>query len=285
MTTTFMGFQRLMGAVSAVLLVVGCGVEPLPEEAASAVDLAGEGLALERGASTLSGAFAKDGTRVEFRSEALSPEATRLFVALNGKRFDFEADFTQGILHSDGHGAVLAAAEREVLAGFARTLGSYLVQGPFAPHEQLVAVQAEYWSEAPEGYVHPSKRMRLGLPAIEGERSSLSNANDGVTCITKGTTRTAYYDNKAGTVYSQSVTVNSNWGTNSCGAGDYSCMGRCGAACGWGAPSSYTLDCLDHDLCSHNLCASGGGSDANCGDEYNQAQDDWTMGVVRGCSG
>jgi hypothetical protein len=276
---TFMGFKRLVGALSAVFLVVGCGAEPMPEQSAPAVELAGEGLALERGASTLSGAFAKDGTRVEFRSEALSPEAARLFVALNGKRFDFEVDFAQGVLSSDGHGAMLVAAEREVLAGFARTLGSYLVQGPSAPHEQLVAVQAEYWSEAPEGYVHPSKSMRLG------ERSSLGNADDGITCITKNTSRTAYYDNSSGQVYSQSVVVNANWGTNVCGAGDYSCMGRCGAACGWGAPSAYTLDCLDHDVCSHNLCASGGGSDVNCGDEYNQAQDDWTWGVSRGCSG
>jgi hypothetical protein len=56
----------------------------------------------------------------------------------------------------------------------------------------------------------------------------------------------------------------------------------CGSACN-GIPlfgKKYTQDCLNHDVCSHNLNASGGSSDANCGDEYNAASDDATNGCT-----
>lgn len=279
---------RLLGGLVALLLVTGCGVEPVGEEPASAVELAGEGLALERGPESMRGAFAKEGSRIDFQSRALSAEAVRLFVAVNGKRFDFEVDFAQGVLHSDGHGVVLSAAERQALAAFAYTLGTHLQQeGDAARHELLVAVEAEYWSASPEGYVHQAKSMRADVrPVAGGQHSALGNGDDGITCVIKGRTYTASYDRgTSGTITSKSAVVNSNWGTSACGAGDYSCMGRCGGGCGWGALSSYTLDCLDHDVCSHDLCSTSGASDVNCGDEFNQAQDDWTWGVSRGCFG
>lgn len=277
-----MSVGRLLGGIVVVMLVTGCGVETV--EPTPATQQAAEGLALERGTHRISGAFSKDGSRIDFQSEALPGEAARLFVTVNGKRFDFEADFAQGVLSSDGHGAVLSAGDRQALATFASTLGTYLMeQGAPQQHELLVAVEAEYWSESPEGYVHQAKSMQA---QGGGQRSALGNGDDGITCVTKNTTRTAYYDRgTSGTLAYKSVVVNSNWGTNVCGGGDYSCMGRCGGGCGWGAPSAYTLDCLDHDTCSHDLCSSSGASDTNCGDEYNQAQDDWTWGVSRGCGG
>lgn len=63
-------------------------------------------------------------------------------------------------------------------------------------------------------------------------------------------------------------------------------MGRCGPGCGrsW-IPSGWAKDCMDHDQCSHKNYSSGGGSDPNCGDEYNEAIDDWTFSVIRGCNG
>jgi hypothetical protein len=272
--------SRLLGGLVSVLLVVGCGEAPAAKEPAPAVESSAEGLTLERGPASMQGTFSHDGSRIEFQSQALSAEAARLFVTVNGKRFDFEMDFAEGVLRSDGHEGVLSGQDRQALATFASTLGTHLMQeGDPLRHELLVAVEAEYWSESPEGYVHRAKVMNADV-------RSMSNGNDGITCITKGRTYTSVYDRgTAGTITSKAVVANSNWGANVCGGGDYNCMGRCGPGCGWGAPSSYTLDCLDHDTCSHDLCSSDGASDTNCGDEYSNAQDDWSLGVARGCFG
>lgn len=102
--------------------------------------------------------------------------------------------------------------------------------------------------------------------------------NEGITCITKGSTVNAQYDDRRGD-HSKWIVVGSKAGPS------YGCMGRCGGDCGWGAPSAWTKDCMDHDQCSWENNSSGGGSDPNCGDEYNEAVDDWTFGVVRGCRG
>ncbi|NVJ01072.1 hypothetical protein HV824_23545 [Myxococcus sp. AM009] len=272
--------SRLLGGLVSVLLVVGCGVAPAGEEPAPAVESSAEGLTLERAPAGMQGTFSHDGSRVEFQSQALSADAVRLFVTVNGKRFDFEMDFSDGVLKSDGHEVVLSAQDRQALATFGFSLGSHLMQeGAPLRHELLVAVQAEYWSESPEGYVHRAKVMNADV-------SAMSNGNDGIACITKGRTYTAVYDRgTAGAITSKTVVANSNWGPNVCGGGDYNCMGRCGPGCGWGAPSAYTLDCLDHDTCSHDLCSSDGASDVNCGDEFSNAQDDWSLGVARGCFG
>ncbi len=111
--------------------------------------------------------------------------------------------------------------------------------------------------------------------------SALANErNEGISCIYKGTTVTATYDlGDNGTVRNRNVVVNSN------GGGSYGCMGRCGGGCGWGAPSAYTKDCMDHDKCSLDLGASGGSRDPNCGDEFDHAADGWAWGVWRGCRG
>lgn len=104
--------------------------------------------------------------------------------------------------------------------------------------------------------------------------------NEGITCVSIGSTVTAEYDKGTnGTLVRTSIRVGESYkGGN--------CMGRCGASCGWGAPSAWTKDCLDHDIC---VVDQGGkndlANDTNCGDEFNHAADDYVFGVIRGCSG
>ena len=102
--------------------------------------------------------------------------------------------------------------------------------------------------------------------------------NEGITCVSKGSSVRAQFDDSRGD-HSKFVKVGSKAGSN------YGCMGRCGGDCGWGAPSAWTKDCMDHDQCSFENGSSGGSSDSNCGDEFNEAADDWTFGVIRGCRG
>ena len=102
--------------------------------------------------------------------------------------------------------------------------------------------------------------------------------NEGISCVSKGSTVNAQFDDSRGD-HSKWIKVNSKAGSG------YGCMGRCGGGCGWGAPSAWTKDCMDHDQCSWENGSSGGASDSNCGDEFNEAADDWAFGVIRGCSG
>lgn len=61
----------------------------------------------------------------------------------------------------------------------------------------------------------------------------------------------------------------------------YDCQGRCGASCGTSVCSNWAADCLKHDVCSWYYGSSGGASDPNCGDEYNNAVDD-TLQICAG---
>ena len=73
--------------------------------------------------------------------------------------------------------------------------------------------------------------------------TSAEERNEGITCLTKGSYETAVYDKGSnGQVINTTLKVGSSYkGGN--------CMGRCGGGCGWGAPSAWAKDCLDHDIC------------------------------------
>ena len=51
-------------------------------------------------------------------------------------------------------------------------------------------------------------------------------------------------------------------------------MGKCGPNCNWYKTWGYTQDYLNHDTCSFDHNAPGGDDD-NCGDEYDDAWNDW----------
>ncbi|KAI5927581.1 hypothetical protein F4810DRAFT_648406 [Camillea tinctor] len=105
-----------------------------------------------------------------------------------------------------------------------------------------------------------------------------------ITCLKVGATAKASWTNNAGQACTFTGIVGSNYGTNNAG-GDYSCNGRCGAGCsGTALGNVYTQDCFSHDICSYFNNASGGASDANCGDAYDAAIDDTIGGLAAGCS-
>lgn len=107
--------------------------------------------------------------------------------------------------------------------------------------------------------------------------------NEGITCLSKNVSSPYLYDKNGRDVKGNQV-VGKSYTSDSGFTGQ--CMGRCGGACGWGAPSSWAKDCLDHDICIVDQDGSNGLSgDPNCGNEFNQAADDYAFGVLRGCSG
>ena len=193
---------------------------------------------------------------------------TILMARINGKSFDVTLGETVVI---DGHDAVLTSADRAVLQTLVDELTSRFAAATMPPRIERLLTLGTYLTAAPVGYVH-ARLVFADLP------DDVAAAGNGViTCLTKGSTVAAVYDNKVGAVISKSVLVGSNWGRNAAGtSGNYSCMGGCGAGCGSSGRARYSQDCLNHDTCSHDLNSSGGGSDTKgCADEFTAASDDF----------
>jgi len=113
-----------------------------------------------------------------------------------------------------------------------------------------------------------------------GVNTAYAGTKEGITCIEIGDRETAEYDKgRNGRDVNRRIRVNSTFRGGRC-------MGRCGAACGNFLPDAYTKDCLDHDICIADQNGENNfGADANCGDEFNHAADDFVFGVIRGCRG
>jgi hypothetical protein len=194
---------------------------------------------------------------------------TTLWVEINGKTFDVTLDGSTVI---NGHEAVLTTADKGLLQSLVQELNVRFATATTVPAgmEALARVGSYLW-DAPVGYVH--RRLVNGVEIAEGLAAATVRS---VICITKGRTYSVSYSNKAGTIVTKSVLAGDNWGKNAAGtSGDYSCMGRCGAGCTGFGSSRYSLDCLTHDTCSHDMNSSGGGSDTHgCADEYSRASDD-----------
>jgi hypothetical protein len=283
-------FSSSIGSAVALLAtgLVACAAEPTSSTHIS------DNLSVVRTADELRGTYESPYGLIDFASSR-TDRGAMLDLTVNGATFDIDVDLVDSALTTDGRDVVLTADDKAALNAFADELGGWLAVNQGQPHEMLAAVTADYWSTAPAGFVHEARVARVDVRAvtqaeIDGERApsvAWSNGDDGIKCIKRGRWYTAVYDRwKNGTKYKKSVKCNADWGKSACGEGDYDCMGRCGSGCdNWWAPSSYTLDCLDHDTCSHNLCATDGADDKHCGDEYKKSEDDWLWGVWEGCDG
>ena len=222
--------------------------------------------------TTLRGRLGTADGQVSFSVIAQDEVTTIICVRVNGKTFDVKLD--NGLVINDGHGAVLSPADRALLEALVSELGARF-DAP-APHVSSLIGNVVYLSEAPRNFVHT--RYVAGeskVAAFTGETpvsTTTLEGNEGVKCITKGTTVTAVYDLYNGTKWREAVLVGANWGTSVKGSGNYGCMGMCGPGCL--ITTKYTKDCLDHDTCSHNVGATGGSSNLDCGDEYRNASDD-----------
>jgi hypothetical protein len=222
---------------------------------------------------------------------AIRTDATHITVkiTINGKTFDGALDADTTVI--DGHDAVLTVAEKEFLKGFSEALAEKIDMPEESPQIPVYRFAA-LLSIAPNGFVH--RRLETSdtpVAALGAPPDSGVWGNEGKTCIKIGTivntSYTANYKNDAGKDLGNSylldpIKVGSDGGkivvngkTN-----DYSCMGRCGAGCS-GIGGGWTKDCLDHDTCSLKYKASGGASDPNCGNEYNEASDD----IFASCTG
>lgn len=100
--------------------------------------------------------------------------------------------------------------------------------------------------------------------------------DDGATCMCPyhGTTPTyAFYSYRTGEEWAWSLKY---------GSAQDCCLGRCGAGCNWLDKEAF-LDCFDHDVCLTHFDGSVLGSNPDCGDEFDDAADDYIVSYGWGC--
>ena len=270
----FMRRAMLIGLASVAMTVAACSGGSIGESEGAGntpeVDDTVNLLIEENTENVFRGRFATRDGQINFLATSANAASIVARLQINDKVFDLTID---GSYTLDGHNVVLTPADKALVQALFNELSTRFTDPTtVSPRVYSVANLASYLSEAPVGHIHP--RLVDGVVVPEGTLAAA--ATKSIICLTKGKTYTATYTAKSGATTSQSVLAGANWGQNMADAGgDYNCMGMCGAACnGILGLKRYSQDCLNHDTCSHNLNASGGASDINCGDEYNAASDD-----------
>lgn len=224
----------------------------------------------------VSGSTMYNGTSLSYISKSVDGSIYSVQVAIGNHLLEASVDYSAEEMNLDGHNAVLSENEKEILLLAGKDIFRYVnkTEGDVNYAEYSLVRLMEYWSKAPTNFTYGVRDFSSKLTAnLQGRLG-----NEGVTCIKKNTYVYAEYDDRRGN-RKERVKVGSK------ARSGYGCMGRCGGDCGWGAPSAWTKDCMDHDQCSNVNNSSGGSGDSNCGDEFNEAADDWLFGVIRGCRG
>ncbi len=208
--------------------------------------------------------------RIEHEAKSLGPgQSIKLQVRVNDKTFDIVLNPDSGLQNFDGRGSTLSHAEKIALSQAAEDLAKIKSIDQASPLEQKASFAAlDYLSQAPDHYQFPSRSYP--------QKKLL---NEGTRCIKKGLKVRAEWNTQTHAYVAEDLLVGTQL------SNEYTCMGRCGADCGWNAPSAWTKDCLDYDACSYRNHASDSTSDVNCADEFDEAADDWLGGLWTVCSG
>lgn len=257
--------------------------------------------------------------QIEFFSSHAAPDRLSVQLVLNAHvLLEADADPRLGTRELRTGDHVLSIEEKVALQALAAQLEARWrpYQAPLSVHEDLLFRVVSYWAEAPVGWElrsrelsmvdHPSAvRHRNGLftSGDTGERgiggcdgavppenlsacaSGCADSEDDITYwpdACECSERQVCHD-----THSFPFVCDHPWCCESVGTGCSirgECQGRCGGSCGTDGAGVYTWDCADHDRC----CRIHGGCfnplSFACGDEYEEAADDFLFGTSN-CTG
>lgn len=282
-----MSLHRVCGGL--LFLVLGFDIAGAEKEAVLRIDKDTGG--------EIEGSLRADGVVVTFESRLDGAERVTVRVDVNGMDLDAHADLESDSRYLDGHGQALSADGRRALTTLTAELEGYL-----RPQDHELPIQADlllrsvsYWSEAPVGWplhyrevTKPNVGMTRPVAAKLIPRGEAAGGETWTACSSTGCQRS---DNDG--IGYIACGYGSNYGvwhdsaqhcfcreTRPLGCNRAAqCPGRCGPGCGlFGGWGIYGLDCAEHDRCCevHGGCLSP--LDASCGDEYNEAADDFLFG-------
>ncbi|TPN88630.1 hypothetical protein [Aquimarina algicola] len=227
--------------------------------------------------NNFSGKLSIDNTNISYTSKAYEELKFKISLSIDNMLIEALIDYEKEEMIINGYDNNLSEKQKEAILNTGKIISDYLLtekEGDISMTEYTLLSMMEYWGKSPINYIYSKRKI-----ASPQTTTGIKSRNEGITCIRKNTYVTAEYDDSRGN-HRDNVKVGSKPRNN------YGCMGRCGSDCGrWWIPSAWTKDCMDHDQCSNVNNASGGSSDRNCGDEFDEAADDYVFGVIRGCRG
>jgi len=252
------------------LLCIQCSIEKISPEAQEI------GLELQN-ENNFSGKLFINNHQLEYSAKATSQLNFIISLTIDKKNIQVDINYEKESIKINGYNNVLSEKQKDALLKSGSLIAEYILntkKGEISMVEYSLLSMTEYLAKSPNDYVYSKRNIQTKY-----NTTNLKSRNEGITCIRKNSYINATYDDSRGN-HRDRVKVGSKPRAN------YGCMGRCGADCGrWWIPSAWTKDCMDHDQCSNVNNASGGSGDRNCGDEFNEAADDYVFGVIRGCRG
>lgn len=253
-----------------------------PEDTASPT----EGLSFtERTGDAIRGTFKQGGRELRFESTRLGPTLYRSVVRDDaGHVFEHEADFASNGLTStvDGHGAGVDAPLHDLLGGLLAALG-----GPASNHAEALLLGQVNWlhsAEQAQPVERFTRRDAAGVHAMQDGEDY-----DGIwnhKCINKNVGYNGWIDAtlspyRTGWYYAVAGEDLANRYGLPWSGFNAQCVGMCGEGCvpfGGGF-----MDCFEHDLCTLLNRDAAGNTNGLCGDEFNEAINDFIISAENRC--
>lgn len=236
-------------------------------------------LELEADATTISGTFVYAGSVIAFRSESPDQQRATLHLDVNGAELEVELDLVAQAYSDDGHLNALHAEDLTALRALRDAVSEARPDLLETLHGKLLVRHADRMAEAPVGLTldrHVVNIAAVTASRFEDRADADGCGGDGATCLsgTNGSNYAVYDPGSNGTCV---------WRWAQYGENLSNCSGRCGAGCNHWFDDDYTWDCFDHDRCVDHYGGSTLSDNANCGDEFWDAADDYAATYVAWC--
>ncbi len=225
-------------------------------------------------ATAISGTLVYAGSIIEFRSESVDQQRATLHLDVNGAELDVVLDLAAQTFTDDGHLNALDAEDLAALVALRDAVSEARPDLLETLQGKLLVRHADRMAEAPVGLTLDRHVVDMAAAAAADRVQDRADADgcggDGANCLagTNGWDYAVYDPGSNGTCV---------WTWAQYGENQANCSGRCGAGCNHWFDDDYTWDCFDHDRCVDHYGGSTLSGNANCGDEFWDASDDYAL--------
>lgn len=303
-------FKSATGLIATLALVLATAPVALARTSSGS---ATRGLSIEKDTtSELSGRFYDSSSKVTFKARQVTPTNAEVTLIVNGTTITAERDLSTGSARWGASGKAMGPDDHAVVLKLHNSLATQWVKpakkgAGLGGKQDLTLRLVMLAAEAPVGLPLPNQTVsRPGERRLEkqGTATAVTAATNGtkkesceadvVTITAAGSTErrnalsACQQSNEDGILYFGNCSTTGRYlchDSNShcflcevktAGPGSSKCLGECGPGCN--GLNIYTYDCGDHDQCTRAHGGSTNPWDAECGDEYFEADDDFIWG-------
>lgn len=302
------GRSLLAGMVIALLVLAPTPGVGASEDALAAAPVTDELLISQDSGELVTGSFARGAGTVTFEGHRTSAVSASVVIVVNSKKVIADRDLRSGTASWSGAGATLLPDDRDALVALVKALDGRWIeptrdtQETLGGHRDLVLRVSMLLAEAPLGLaLDPQVAPRPGERKLDRTFELTGVAPTEESCLADviATTAAGSAERRDALIQCQQSNEDGILYFGSCGTGGRTichdadshcflceivnsgpassgCLGECGPGCD--GLNIYTYDCGDHDQCGRVHGGSLNPWDAECGDEYFEADDDFLWG-------